>query len=80
VGVPVRYTFATVENAAPIATDANGNDFVLECDASKLGNVQPGQTFTAKVTVEGVDQSQNTISGGTGEIPDFLASTFTVTG
>jgi hypothetical protein len=22
-------TFATVENAAPIATDANGNDFVL---------------------------------------------------
>jgi hypothetical protein len=73
-------TFATVENAAPIATDANGNDFVLECDASKLGNVQPGQTFTAKVTVVGVAQTQNTVSGGTGEVPDFDASTFPVTG
>ncbi len=67
-------------NAALVATDANGNDFVVEADSSLLGNVQPGQTFTAKVTVEGVDQTQNTISGGTGEIPDFLASTFTVTG
>ena len=73
-------TFATVENAALVATDANGNDFVVECDASKLGNVQPGQTFTAKVTVVGVAQTENTVSGGTGEIPDFDASTFTVTG
>jgi hypothetical protein len=73
-------TFATNANAALVATDANGNDFVVEADSSLLGNVQPGQTFTAKVTVEGVDQTQNTISGGTGEVPDFLASTFTVTG
>ena len=73
-------TFATVENAALVATDANGNNFVVECDASKLGNVQPGQTFTAKVTVVGVAQTQNTVSGGTGEVPDFDASTFTVTG
>jgi hypothetical protein len=73
-------TFATVENAAIVATDANGNDFVVECDASKLGNVQPGQTFTAKVTVVGVVQAQNTVYGGTGELPDFDASTFTVTG
>jgi multidrug efflux pump subunit AcrA (membrane-fusion protein) len=73
-------TFATVENAALVADDANGNDFVLECAASKLGNVQPGQTFTAKVTVVGVAQTQNTVSGGTGEVPDFDASTFTVTG
>ncbi|MGO8961359.1 MAG: DUF732 domain-containing protein [Streptosporangiaceae bacterium] len=73
-------TFATVENAALVATDANGNDFVVEADASKLGNVQPGQTFTAKVSVVGVAQTQNTVSGGTGEVPDFDASTFTVTG
>jgi hypothetical protein len=73
-------TFATVENAALVATDANGNDFVVECDAYKLGNVQPGQTFTAKVTVVGVVQAQNTVYGGTGEVPDFDASTFTVTG
>jgi hypothetical protein len=73
-------TFATTENAALVATDANGNDFIVEADASKLGNVQPGQTFTAKVTVLGVVQTQNTISGGTGEAPDFDASTFTVTG
>ena len=73
-------TFATVEDAAIVATDANGNDFVVECDASKLGNVQPGQTFTAKVTVVGVVQAQNTVYGGTGELPDFDASTFTVTG
>jgi multidrug efflux pump subunit AcrA (membrane-fusion protein) len=73
-------TFASNANAALVATDANGNSFVVEADSSLLGNVQPGQTFSAKVTVEGVDQSQNTVSGGTGEIPDFLASTFTVTG
>jgi hypothetical protein len=73
-------TFATVENAALVATDANGNDFVVECDASKLGNVQPGQTFSAKVTVVGVVQTQNTVSGSTGELADFDASTFTVTG
>jgi len=73
-------TFATVENAALVATDANGNYFVVECDKSKLGNVQPGQTFTAKVTVVGVAQTENTVSGGTGEVPDFDASTFTVTG
>ena len=73
-------TFASNANAALVATDANGNSFVVEADSSLLGNVQPGQTFTAKVTVEGVDQIQNTISGGTGEVPDFVASTFTVTG
>jgi hypothetical protein len=75
-------TFASNANAALVATDANGNGngFVVEADSSLLGNIQPGQTFSAKVTVEGVDQSQNTVSGGTGEIPDFLASTFTVTG
>jgi hypothetical protein len=73
-------TFASNANAALVATDANGNSFVVEADSSLLGNVQPGQTFTAKVTVEGVDQTENTVSGGTGEIPDFLASTFTVTG
>jgi hypothetical protein len=73
-------TFATVENAALVATDYNGNDFVVECDASKLGNVQPGQTFTAKVTVVGTVQTENTVSGGTGELPDFDASTFKVTG
>ena len=73
-------SFAKVENAAIVATDANGNDFVVECDASKLGNVQSGQTFTAKVTVVGVVQAQNRVYGGTGELPDFDASTFTVTG
>jgi hypothetical protein len=52
----------------------------VEADASKLGNVQPGQTFTAKVTVVGVAQTQNTVSGGTGQVPDFDASAFTVTG
>jgi hypothetical protein len=73
-------TFATNANAALVATDANGNSFVVEADSSLLGNVQPGATFTAKVTVEGVDQTEDTVSGGTGEVPDFLASTFTVTG
>jgi multidrug efflux pump subunit AcrA (membrane-fusion protein) len=73
-------SFATVENAAIVATDANGNDFVVECDTSKLGNVQPGQTFTAKVTVQGVVQAQNTVYGGSSELPDFDASTFTITG
>ena len=67
-------------NDALVATDANGNDFIVEADPSKLGNVQPGQTFTAKVTVLGVVQVENTVSGGTGEAPDFEASTFTVTG
>ena len=73
-------TIATVENAALVAVDANGNDFIVEADPSKLGNVQPGQTFTAKVTVLGVVQVVNTVSGGTGEAPDFDASTFIVTG
>jgi len=73
-------TFATVENAAIVATDAGGNDFVVECDSSKLGNVQSGQTFTAKVTVVGVVNAENTVYGGTGVPPDFEASTFTVTG
>jgi hypothetical protein len=72
-------TIATVENAALVAVDANGNDFIVEADASKLGNVQPGQTFTAKVSVLGAVQVVNTVSGGTGEAPDFDASTFTVT-
>jgi hypothetical protein len=73
-------TFATAENAALVARDFNGNDFVVECDASKLGNVQPGQTFRAKVTVVGAAQTENTVSGGTGEIPDFDASKFRITG
>jgi hypothetical protein len=73
-------SIATVENAALVAVDANGNDFIVEADASMLGNVQPGQTFIAKVTVLGVVQVENTVSGGTGEAPDFDASTFTVTG
>jgi hypothetical protein len=72
-------TIATVENAALVAVDANGNDFIVEADTSKLGNVQPGQTFTAKVSVLGAVQVVNTVSGGTGEAPDFDASTFTVT-
>jgi hypothetical protein len=73
-------SIATVENAALVAVDANGNDFIVEADKSKLGNVQPGQTFTAKVTVLGVVSVENTVSGGIGEAPDFDASTFTVTG
>jgi hypothetical protein len=73
-------SLATVENAAIVAVDANGNYFVVECDASKLGNVQPGQTFTAKVTVLGTEEAENTVYGGTSEVPDFDASTFTVTG
>jgi hypothetical protein len=73
-------SLATVENAAIVAVDANGNYFVVECDTSKLGNVQPGQTFTAKVTVLGAEEAENTVYGGTTEVPDFDASTFTVTG
>jgi len=74
-------SIATVAgNDALVAVDANGNDFIVEADPSKLGNVQPGQTFTAKVTVLGAVQVENTVSGGTGEAPDFDASTFTVTG
>jgi hypothetical protein len=73
-------SLATTENAAIVATDANGNYFVVECDSSKLGNVQPGQTFSAKVTVLGAEEAQNTVYGGTSEVPDFDASTFTVTG
>ena len=73
-------SLATVENAAIVAEDANGNEFIVECDASKLGNVQTGQTFTAKVTVLGTEETENTVYGGTSEVPDFDASTFTVTG
>jgi hypothetical protein len=73
-------TFATVANAALVATDSNGNQFVVEGDSSVLGNAQSGDNFTAKVTVVGVAQTQSTVGGGTGQIPDFDASTFTDTG
>jgi len=73
-------TLATQENAALVAEDDNGNDFVVEAPASLLGNVQPGDTFTAKVTVLGSEEAQNTVYGGTTEVPDFDASTFTITG
>ena len=45
-----------------------------------LGNVQPGDTFSAKVTVLGSEEAENTVYGGTSEVPDFDASTFTITG
>jgi hypothetical protein len=45
-----------------------------------LGNAQPGDTFTAKVTVLGTEEAENTVYGGTSEVPDFDASTFTITG
>jgi hypothetical protein len=45
-----------------------------------LGNAQPDDTFTAKVTVLGAEEAQNTVYGGTSEVPDFDASTFTITG
>jgi hypothetical protein len=73
-------TFATVANAALVATDSNGNQFVVEGDSSVLGNAQSGDNFTAKVTVVGVAQTQSTVGGGTGQIPDYDASTFTDTG
>lgn len=67
-------------NAALVATDADGNSFIVEGSASMLGNIQVGQTFTAKVTVLGAEEAQNTTYGGDTEVPDFDASTFTVTG
>ena len=73
-------TIATVENAALVAVDANGNQFIVEANPSLLGNVQSGQTFTAKVKVLGAVGVQSTTGGGTGQAPDFDASTFTVTG
>jgi hypothetical protein len=72
-------TLATQESAALVAVDGNGNDFVVEAPASVLGDAQPGDTFTAKVTVLGTEEAQNTVYGGTSEVPDFDASTFTVT-
>lgn len=72
-------TLATQESAALVAVDGNGNDFVVEAPTSVLGDVQPGDTFRAKVTVLGVEEAQNTVYGGTSEVPDFDASTFTVT-
>jgi hypothetical protein len=72
-------TLATQESAALVAEDSNGNYFVVEAPASVLGDVQPGDTFTAKVTVLGAEEAQNTVFGGTSEVPDFDASTFTVT-
>jgi hypothetical protein len=73
-------TLATQESAALVAVDGNGNDFVVEAPASVLGNAQPGDTFTAKVTVLGAEEAENTVYGGTSEVPDFDASTFTITG
>ncbi|HEV3257097.1 MAG TPA: DUF732 domain-containing protein [Gemmataceae bacterium] len=73
-------TIATVESAALVAVDANGNQFIVEANQSLLGNVQSGQTFTAKVKVLGAVGVQSTTGGGTGQAPDFDASTFTVTG
>jgi hypothetical protein len=72
-------TLATQESAALVAVDSNGNDFVVEAPKSVLGDAQPGDTFTAKVTVLGAEEAQNTVYGGTSEVPDFDASTFTVT-
>lgn len=73
-------TIATVETAALVATDANGNQFVVEAVPSLLGNVTSGQTFTAKVSVIGAVEVQSVQGGGTGQEPDFDASTFHVTG
>ena len=73
-------SIATVENAALVADDANGNQFILEANPDLLGNVQVGQTFTAKVKVLGAVGVQSTTGGGTSEAPDFDASTFTITG
>jgi hypothetical protein len=73
-------TFATVENAALLATDSNGNQFVLEANSSQLGNVASGSTFSAKISVVGAVPSQSVTGGGTGQLPDFDASTFHVTG
>jgi hypothetical protein len=73
-------TFATVADAALVAVDSNGNQFIVEGDASLLGNAQTGDNFTAKVKVVGVAQTQSTTGGGTGQAPDFDALTFTDTG
>jgi hypothetical protein len=73
-------SLATQESAALVAVDGNGNDFVVEAPESTLGNAQPGDTFTAKVTVLGAEEAENTVYGGTSEVPDFDASTFTITG
>lgn len=73
-------TFATVENAALLATDSNGNQFVLEANSSQLGNVASGSTFSAKISVVGAVTSQSVTGGGTGQLPDFDASMFHVTG
>ncbi len=73
-------TFATVADAALVAVDSNGNQFIVEGDASVLGNAQTGDNFTAKVKVVGVAQTQSTTGGGTGQAPDFDALTFTDTG
>jgi len=63
-------TIATVAgNDALVATDANGNDFIVEADPSKLGNVQPGQTFTAKVTVLGVVQVETRSPAALARLP-----------
>jgi hypothetical protein len=72
-------TFATVENAALVATDVNGNTFVLEADSSLLGDAQPGQTFTAEISVIGSVTAQNTF-GGQSQEPDLDANTFHITG
>jgi hypothetical protein len=47
---------------------------------SLLGNVTSGQSFTAKVSVIGAVEVQSVQGGGTGQEPDFDASTFHVTG
>ena len=73
-------TFASAENAALVATDGNGNTFVLEADSSLLGNAQPGQTFTAKISVIGSVTGQNTTFGGQSQMPDLDAKTFHITG
>lgn len=51
---------------------------MVEAPASLLGNVQPGDSFTAKVTVLGSEDAQNTVYGGVSVVPDFDASTFTI--
>ena len=73
-------TIATVETAALVAIDANGNRFIVEAAPSLLGNVTSGQTFTAKVSVIGAVEVQSVQGGGTGQEPDFDALTFHVTG
>jgi hypothetical protein len=48
-------------------------------EGAVLGNAQPGDTFTAKVTVVGAEVGQSALGAST-VVPDFSASTFTVTG